>query len=102
MKMREVKLTKEQEILFEVYNKGVQNEDCNLDNYLKKLKKALTAPVDGNSFICVKDQEPPKSTELIVQDPKGVTYLTSWRESYSVFMCQSKEEDSSNWKWKQI
>jgi hypothetical protein len=56
----------------------------------------------GSSFICVKDQKPPKNTELIAQDPKGVNYLTSWRESYRIFMCQSKQEDSSNWRWKQI
>lgn len=40
--MEEVKLTKEQEILFEVYNKGVQNEDCDLDAYVEKMKQALS------------------------------------------------------------
>ena len=40
--MEEVKLTKEQEILFEVYDKGVQNEDCDLDAYVEKMKQALT------------------------------------------------------------
>ena len=39
--MEEVKLTKEQEILFEVYDKGVQNEDCDLDAYVEKMKQAL-------------------------------------------------------------
>tara|TARA_R100001530_G_scaffold21377_1_gene17627 strand:+ start:59 stop:292 length:234 start_codon:yes stop_codon:yes gene_type:complete len=40
--MEEVKLTKEQEILFEVYDKGVQNEDCDLDAYVEKMKQALS------------------------------------------------------------
>lgn len=40
--MEEVKLNKEQKILFEVYNKGVQNEDCNLDAYVEKMKQALS------------------------------------------------------------
>tara|TARA_S200002703_G_scaffold116301_1_gene101836 strand:- start:2082 stop:2318 length:237 start_codon:yes stop_codon:yes gene_type:complete len=39
--MEEVKLTKEQEILFEVYDKGVKNEDCNLDAYIEKIKQSL-------------------------------------------------------------
>jgi len=40
--MEDVKLTKEQEILFEVYDKGVQNEDCDLDAYIEKMKQALS------------------------------------------------------------
>lgn len=40
--MEEVKLTKEQEILFEVYDKGVKNEDCNLDAYSEKIKQSLS------------------------------------------------------------
>ena len=40
--MEDVKLTKEQEILFEVYDKGVQNEDCDLDAYVEKMKQALS------------------------------------------------------------
>jgi len=43
--MAEVKLTKEQEILFEVYEKGVQNEDCDLDAYVEKMKQALSLSV---------------------------------------------------------
>ena len=62
----------------------------------------LNLPVVSNSFICVKDQEPPKNTELIAQDPKGVNHLTSWRESYKIFMCQNKQDNSYEWKWKQI
>jgi len=72
------------------------------EDIIEATKKALTIPVVSNSFICVKDQEPPKNTELIAQDPKGGNYLTSWRESYKIFMCQNKQEDSSEWKWKQI
>ncbi len=30
-------------LLFEVYEKGVNNEDCDLTTYIKKIKKALSA-----------------------------------------------------------
>ena len=29
-------------LLFEVYEKGVNNEDCDLTAYIEKIKKALT------------------------------------------------------------
>jgi hypothetical protein len=47
--MEEVKLTKEQEILFEVYDKGVQNEDCDLDAYAEKMKQALSIAIVSKS-----------------------------------------------------
>ena len=86
------------------YNKIRHSKsDAECRRYLKEqLTKQLTLTDVGSSFICVKDQKPPKNTELIAQDPKGVNYLTSWRESYRIFMCQSKQENSSNWRWKQI
>lgn len=40
--MEEVKLTKQQEILFEVYDKGVQQEDCDLNAYVEKMNQALS------------------------------------------------------------
>jgi hypothetical protein len=46
--MEEVKLTKEQEILFEIYDKGVQNEDCDLDAYVEKMKQALSIAFVSN------------------------------------------------------
>jgi hypothetical protein len=55
-----------------------------------------------NNFILVKDQKPPINTELIAQDPKGGNYLTSWRGSYKIFMCQGKQQDSMDWKWKKV
>ena len=86
------------------YNKIRHSKsDAECRRYLKEqLTKQLTLTDVGSSFICVKDQKPPKNTELIAQDPKGVNYLTSWRESYRIFMCQSKQENSSNWRWKKI
>lgn len=56
----------------------------------------------SNSFISVGEKEPPKHKELIVQSPDGQNYLSSWRESYSIFTCQNKDEDSFDWKWKEI
>jgi hypothetical protein len=91
------------EILLAVENNVlIQNDMSNEIGVLKDSVKNLALSGVGSSFICVKDQKPPKNTELIAQDPKGGNYLTSWRESYSIFMCQSKQEDSYNWKWKQI
>jgi|14_taG_2_1085336.scaffolds.fasta_scaffold73491_1 hypothetical protein len=55
--MEEVKLTKEQEILFEVYDKGVQNKDCDLDAYVEKMKQALSiAFVSQQRELFVKEQ----------------------------------------------
>lgn len=48
--MEEVKLTKEQEILFEVYDKGVHYEDCDLDYYAKKIKQVLSIADVGSPF----------------------------------------------------
>ena len=66
--MEEVKLTKEQEILFEVYNKGVQNEDCDLDAYVEKMKQALSIPVVSDTLILT-----PKDAEVFfneIMNPK--------------------------------
>lgn len=66
--MEEVKLTKEQEILFEVYDKGVQNEDCDLDAYVEKMKQALTIPVVSDTLILT-----PKDAEVFfneIMNPK--------------------------------
>jgi len=56
----------------------------------------------SNSFISVGEKEPPKHKELLVQSPDGQNYLASWRESYRIFTCQNKGEDSFDWKWKEI
>ena len=51
--MEEIKLNKEQEILFEVYDKGVQNEDCDLDAYVEKIKQALSIAIVRRSVFLV-------------------------------------------------
>ena len=56
----------------------------------------------SNSFISVGEKEPPKHIELIIQSPEGQNYLASWRESYNIFTCQNKGDDSFDWKWKEI
>lgn len=33
-----------EKLLFEVYEKGVKQEDCNLTEYIEKINKALTIP----------------------------------------------------------
>lgn len=80
---------------------GLAKDEC-IGLIKNAVDEALFLYGVSNSFICVKDQEPPRNTQLIVQDPNGGNYLTSWRESYKIFMCQNKQEDSSEWKWKQI
>lgn len=50
----------------------------------------------------VSEQTPPDSIQVLVQDPYGKYYLTSWRKSYSIFSCQEKTESSIDWKWKPI
>ena len=55
--MEEVKLTKEQEILFEVYDKGVQNEDCDLDAYVEKMKQALSIAIVSHQRELLADEK---------------------------------------------
>lgn len=45
-------------LLFEVYEKGVNNEDCDLTAYLEKIKKALNIPdVSDMLILTTKDAE---------------------------------------------
>ena len=57
---------------------------------------------DINTFVRVLDELPPLNVEVIAQSPDGVNHITSWRESYGIFMSQSKGEDAWDWKWKLI
>lgn len=54
------------------------------------------------SWVNVSTQEPPPNTDIIAEDPEGNIYLTQWRKSYGVFMCQSKSESSFDWQWKKV
>ena len=83
---------------------GLQNNGKSFSEFLesKEVKEQLNTLIINDAFIYVKDQEPPINTELVAQDPNGVNHLTTWRESYKIFMCQSKQEDSLEWKWKEI
>ena len=65
---------------------------------LEEIKTILHRNID--TFISVYTQTPPLNVVVIAQSPDGTYYLTSWRESYGIFMCQSKGEDTSDWKWK--
>lgn len=57
---------------------------------------------DSNSWKKVHEQEPPTEGYVIAKSPNGVLHLTSWRESYKIFMCQNKQETSFDWSWKNI
>jgi hypothetical protein len=50
----------------------------------------------------VSEETPPSNIELLVQSPKGIVHLSSWREAYDIFSCQAKSESSFDWKWKMI
>ena len=53
-RMKKSKKDKQLEnLLFEVYEKGVNNEDCDLTAYIEKVKKALTI-VEGIATIQLK------------------------------------------------
>ena len=44
-RMKQTKVDKQlEDLLFNVYEKGVKNEDCNLTEYVNKVKQALNIP----------------------------------------------------------
>ena len=45
---------------------------------------------------------PPPNKELLVLDPDGVTYLSSWRSGYNVFDVQNKMDSTEGWWWVEI
>ena len=45
------------------------------------------------------DKTPPSNVELLVLSPEGTFYLSSFREGYNIFTCQTKGEDCSDWYW---
>jgi hypothetical protein len=57
---------------------------------------------EQNSWKLVSEETPPSNIELLVQNPNGTVHLAHWRESYDIFTCQVKSENSSDWKWKTI
>ena len=76
-------------------------ENCEITEKQAQTKFLFLFGISG-SFISVGEQEPPKHIELLVQSPEGVNYITSWRDAYSIFACQNKNENSYDWKWKEI
>ena len=67
---------------------------------LNEIKTILHRNID--TFISVWTQIPPLNVEVVAQGPDGTNYLTSWRESCAMFMCQSKGDSPMDWKWKLI
>lgn len=53
-------------------------------------------------WVNVCDQKPPVNINILAKDHEGNVHLTKWRESYGIFMCQSKSEVSFDWQWKKI
>lgn len=62
----------------------------------------LDLPGVGDDFILVDVQEPPHNVEILAKSPIGTIHLCSWRLSYNIFTCQTKGEESWDWKWKLI
>ncbi len=71
-----------------------QQEAMDMILYLEKLKQY--------EWKNVCDFEPISEIEILAKDEKGFVYITNWRKSYNIFSCQSKTENSNNWKWKLI
>jgi len=65
-------------------------------------KVRLNLKEEQNSWKSVSEEIPPSHVELLVKSPEGVVHLSSWRESYNIFTCQTKSESSFNWEWKTI
>jgi len=55
-----------------------------------------------NEWTYVHEQEPPNHIQVLAKSPVGTLHLTNWRESYKIFHCQTKDEDSFDWQWKII
>ena len=45
------------------------------------------------------DKTPPSNVELLVMSPSGVFHLSSFREGYNIFTCQTKQENCNDWYW---
>lgn len=56
----------------------------------------------GDDFILVDEQKPPHNVELLAKSPTGTIHLCSWRPAYNIFTCQTKSEESWDWKWKLV
>ena len=72
------------------------------DMYKKGFVEGAKWQSEQNSWKSVSEETPPTSVELLVKSPEGIVHLSSWRESYNIFSCQTKSESSSEWKWKTI
>ena len=72
------------------------------NNITIEVAKELLLDLLGVNWIDVDTQTPPNDIELLAQSLSGGVYLTSWRPSYNIFSCQSKESDTYGWKWKLI
>lgn len=45
------------------------------------------------------DNVPEENRQVVAMSPDGEAYVTHWRSAYNIFCCQSKTEDSHEWKW---
>jgi hypothetical protein len=78
---------------------GIGNSEDDRKNHFIKGAKWQD---EQNSWKLVSEETPPSNIELLVQNPNGTVHLAHWRESYDIFTCQVKSENSSDWKWKTI
>jgi len=87
---------------FDSYDYGLPLHTTELMTEMRNLVKLELSKTTINSWINVKDQEPPIDREVLVKSPEGVVHLCSWRAAYNIFTVQGKSESSMNWKWKII
>lgn len=66
-----------EKLLFEVYDKGLQMQDCNLTDYYEKILQALNIPVVNGSFM-PKESKCKYTNTLNDIHSKIVTYKDYW------------------------
>lgn len=59
-----------EKLLFEVYDKGLQMQDCNLTDYYEKILQALNIPFVSNS-VCPKCGNTGRCEPRTLSDPDG-------------------------------
>lgn len=77
-------------------------EEVRRKNIKDAMIKLANWQQEQDSWKTVSEKTPPSNVELLVKSPEGTVHLSSWREYYNIFSCQSKSESSVNWKWKII
>lgn len=72
------------DMLFEVYDKGVQNEECNLDFYYEKIMQALNIPGVSSSYSINFGKHCKAKLQIKNGEPKVKAAINGWGDSISL------------------